>query len=102
LVRPETSVTYSGITKGVSDHHEVILEVEWEDTCSEPRVERVVPLYNKTYLMLKKPSSAINIVVSASNGRSVEEIWCDFKNIVYESIERFVPHKILRKISVPE
>jgi len=27
----------------------------------------------------------------------VEEIWNNFKNIVYESIERFVPHKTLRK-----
>ena len=32
----------------------------------------------------------------------LEEIWINFKNIVYESIERFVPHKILRKNSDPE
>jgi len=32
----------------------------------------------------------------------VEEIWNNFKNIVYESIERFVPHKTLRKNSDPE
>ena len=41
-------------------------------------------------------------VVWASNGRSVEEIWNNFKDIVYESIERFVPHKTLRKNSDPE
>jgi RNA binding exosome subunit len=29
----------------------------------------------------------------------VEEIWNNFKNILYECIERFVPHKILRKVS---
>jgi hypothetical protein len=40
--------------------------------------------------------------VWASNGSSVEEIWENFKNIVHESIERFVPHKILRKNSDPE
>jgi hypothetical protein len=33
----------------------------------------------------------------AGNGNSVEEIWNNFKEIVSESIERFVPHKILRK-----
>jgi len=38
----------------------------------------------------------------ASKGSRVEEIWNNFKNIVYESIERFVPHKILRKNSDPE
>ena len=48
LVRPESSVTSSGIVQGVSDHLAVILEVEWEDTCTEPQVERVVPVYNKT------------------------------------------------------
>jgi hypothetical protein len=34
--------------------------------------------------------------VWAGNGRCVEEIWNNFKNIIFESIERFVPHKILR------
>ena len=48
LFRPESSVTSSGIVQGVSDHLAVILEVEWEDTCTEPQVERVVPVYNKT------------------------------------------------------
>ena len=32
----------------------------------------------------------------------MEEIRNNFKNIVYESLERFVPHKTLRKISDPE
>ena len=37
LVRPEISVTSSGTVQGVSDHLAVILEVEWEDTCTETR-----------------------------------------------------------------
>jgi len=37
-----------------------------------------------------------------SNGSSVEEIWNIFKDIVSESIGRFVPHKILRQIPDPE
>jgi len=40
--------------------------------------------------------------VLTSNGSNIEEIWYDFKNIVYKNIERFVTHKILRKISDPE
>jgi len=48
LVRPESSVTSSGIVQGVSDRLAVILEVDWDDTCTEPQVERVVPVYNKT------------------------------------------------------
>jgi hypothetical protein len=38
----------------------------------------------------------------ASNGRCVEEVWNNFKNIIFQSIERFIPHKILRKNSDPE
>jgi len=48
VVRPESSVISSGIVQGVSDRLSVILEVEWENTCTEPQVERVVPVYNKT------------------------------------------------------
>jgi len=48
LFRLEISVISSGILQGVSDHLAVILEVEWEDTCTEPQVERVVLAYNKT------------------------------------------------------
>jgi len=48
LARPESSVITSGIVQGVSEHLAVILEVEWENTCTEPQVEWVAPLYNKT------------------------------------------------------
>ena len=44
LVRPESSVTYSGIVQGVSDHQAVILEVKGKDMCSKTQVERLVPV----------------------------------------------------------
>ena len=44
LVRTKSSVTSSGIVQGVSDHLAEILVVEWEDTCTEYQVERVVPV----------------------------------------------------------
>ena len=47
LVRTESSVTSSVIVQGVSDHEAVTFEVEWEDTCREPHVERIVPVYKK-------------------------------------------------------
>ena len=101
LVRPESSVTSNGIVQGVSDHQAVILEVEWEDTCREPHVERVVPVYNKTDVSGLQTFLRDKFVVWASNGSSVEEIWNNFENIVYEGIECFVPQKILRKIGTP-
>jgi len=79
----------------------VILEVEWEDTCTEPQVERVVPVYNKTDVLGLQTFLHDKFVVLASNSSNVQ-IWNNFKNIVYENIEHFVPHKTLRKNSDPE
>ena len=80
----------------------MILEVEWEDTCTEPQVQRVVPVYNKIDVSGLQNFLRDKFVVWASNGSNVEEIWNNFKNIVYEGIERFVSHKTLRKISDPK
>jgi hypothetical protein len=38
----------------------------------------------------------------AANGSCVEKMWKSYKEIVFESIECFVPHKILRKSLDPE
>jgi hypothetical protein len=38
----------------------------------------------------------------ASNGGCVEEIWIHMTETVFENIDRFVPHKILRKNPYPE
>jgi hypothetical protein len=102
LVRPESSVTYSGTVQGISDHQAVILEVKWKNTCSKPQVERLVPVYNKTDIIGLQTFLRDKYVAWASNGKSVEEIWNNFKNIVYESIEHFVPHKKIRQNSDPE
>jgi hypothetical protein len=88
--------------QGVSDHLTVIMEVEWEDTYTEPQVERVVPVYNKTDVAGLQIFLRDKFTFWASNGRNVEEIWNNFKNIVDESIKRFVPRKTLRKNSDPE
>jgi len=95
LVRPESSFTASSIVQGVSGHHGVMLEVEWEENCCVPQVEKLVPVYHKTDgLGLQTLRDKYGIW--ASNGGSVEEIWNNFKEIS-ESIERFVPHKIVKK-----
>jgi hypothetical protein len=57
----------------------VILEVEWEDTCSKPQLERVVPVFNKTDVSGLQTFLHNKFVVWASNGSSMEEIWNNFK-----------------------
>jgi hypothetical protein len=102
LLRPENSFTSSSIVQGISDHHGVMLEVEWVESGSEPQVESVVPVYNKTDVLRLQTFLCDKFAVLASNGSCVEEIWNNFKNIVHECIEHFVPRKIPRKNSDPE
>jgi hypothetical protein len=102
LVRPENSFTSSSVVQGISDHHGVILEVEWDESGCVPQIERVVPVYNKTDVLGLQTFLRDKFAVWASNGSCVEEIWNNFKNIVCECIERFVLSKILRKSSDPE
>jgi hypothetical protein len=102
LVRPESSFTSRSTAQRISDHYGVMLEVEWEESGYEPQVERVVPVYNKTYVLGLKNFLRDKFAIWASNGSCVEEIWNNFKTIVYECIERFVPRKTLRKNSDPE
>ena len=80
----------------------MILEVKWKETCSKPRQERLVPVYNKADTTGLQAFLRDKFIGWASNGKSVDEIWNNFKNIVYESIELFVPHKILKNNSDPE
>ena len=102
LVRPESSFTSSSIVQGISDHHGVILEVDWEEKFFEPQLERVMPVYNRTDVLGLQTYLRDRFAVWASNGSSVEQIWNNFKNIVHESVERFVPHKTLKINSDPE
>jgi hypothetical protein len=78
------------------------LEVDWEENFFEPQLGRVIPVYNKTDVLGLQTFLCNRFTDWASNGSSVEQIWNHFKNIVQESVERFVPHKILEINSDPE
>ena len=97
LVQPESSFTASSTVRGISDHHGVILEVEWEENCCVPQVEKLVLVYHKTDVFGLQTLLRDKFGVWASNGSGVEEIWNNFKDTVSKTIEHFVPHKILRK-----
>jgi hypothetical protein len=57
-----------------------------EESGSEPQVERVVLVYNKTDVLGLQTFLRDKYAVWASNGSCVEEIWNNFKNIVHECI----------------
>jgi len=97
LVRSKSSVTSTNIVQGINDHCGILIEVEWVGDCYKPEVEMIVPMYNKTDVFGLQIFLRDKLPVWASNSSSVEEIWNNYKIIVNESLEHFVPHKIIRK-----
>jgi hypothetical protein len=62
----------------------------------------LVPVYLKANALGLQTFLRDKFAIWASNGRYVEEVWINFKSIILETIERFIPHKIPRKNSDPE
>ena len=102
LVRPDSSVTSSGIVQGISDHHGVTLEVDWEENFIDKQPERLIPVYSRADVISLQTFLSDRYSIWASSGSSVEVIWNNFKSIIQESVNRFVPHKLLKINSDPE
>jgi hypothetical protein len=102
LFQPESAFATCSNVQGISDHCEVLLEVERGENCRERQVERLVPVYHKTNVTSLQSFLRNKFASWASHGSCVEEFWKSFKEIVFESIDRFVPHKILRTDPDPE
>ena len=80
----------------ISDQCGVLLEVERGENAASisGKISSCLP-QNKRYGSTNFPQG--NFASWASNGCCVKEIWNRFKEIVFERIDRFVPHKILRR-----
>jgi len=102
LVQPESAFTSCCNLQGISECCGVLSEVEWGGNCHEHQVERLVPVYHKTNITGLQSFLRGKFTSWASNDSCVEEIRKHFKETVFESINRFVPHKILRKYPDPE
>jgi hypothetical protein len=102
LVWPESWFTSCSIVQRISDHCGVVLEIELEENYCQPQEERSVLVYNKANVLGLQNFLWDRFAIWASNARCVEVVWNNFKNIILESIERFVPHKILKENLNPE
>jgi hypothetical protein len=78
------------------------LEIKWGEICRDFQVERVVHVYHKTNFTGLQNFLRGKFASWASTGSCVEGLWKSFNEIVFDSINRFVPHKILRKNPDPE
>ena len=102
LLKPEISLISCNILTGISDHDGVLLEVERDDNCREPEVERIVPVYQKTDVLGLQAFLREKFNLWAGNGSCVEEIWKSYKDIILEGIKRYVAQKIMSKNPDPE
>jgi hypothetical protein len=101
-VRPEVSLIACNFVPGISDHCAVLLEIDWVIPGPETQIGRLVPVYNKTDISGLKTFPREKFSKWVGNGTSVEEIWNNYKGIVFEGIKQFVPHKTLRSNPYPE
>jgi len=102
LVRPESALISCGTVQGISDHCGVLLDVECAEKAFVTQEKRLVPAYHKTNVLGLQQFPRDKLPTCENNGSCVEEVWKNFKNIVSEGIENFVPHKILKPNPDPE
>jgi len=67
-----------------------------------PQVERLVAVYHKTDVLGLQTFLWDKFANCANNGKCMEVIWKNMKEIVYKTLEHFVPHKLRRKNPDPE
>ena len=93
LLKPESSVISCNILPGIIDHNGGLFEVERGEICREPKVERVVLVYHKRDILCLQAFLREMFKLWAGNGSCKEEIWKSYKDIIFESIKRYVPQK---------
>jgi hypothetical protein len=82
----------------------VLSEIKWEENGFGIHEKRSVPVYHKTNVVGLQTFLWDKLPIWTNNGtRScIEDIWNNFKDIVFEGTERFVSHKILKQNLDPE
>jgi hypothetical protein len=100
LVRPESALISCGTVQGIGDHCGVLLDVEWAEKGSVAQEKRLEPAYHKTNVLGLQKFLRDKLPTWANNGSCVGDIWKNFKDIVFEGLESFVPHKLLKPIQI--
>ena len=101
-MRPDSTLLTCDTVQGISDHCGVLLEVDCVEKGLETHEKRLIPIYHKTNVLGLQNFLRDKLPTWANSGSCVEDIWKKFKDIVFEGIEPFVPHKMLKRIPDPE
>ena len=96
LVRPDSTLISCDTVHGISDHCGVLLEVDWIVKGPAPYEKHLITMYHKANVLGLQNFLQDKLPTWANNGSCMEDIWKNLKEIVFEGIKRFVPHKILK------
>ena len=80
----------------------MLLEVEWGGHSCETQENRLISVYHKTNVLGLQTLLRDKLTTWAKNGSCIEDIWKNFKNIIFEGIKCFVPHISLKTNPDPE
>ena len=100
LVRPKSALITCGTVQGINDNCGVSLDVEWLEKGFVKK--RLVHAHHKTIELGLQTFFRDKLPKWANNGSYVEDKLNIFKDTIFEHIEHFVPHKILKKNPDPE
>ena len=90
------------MVQGISDHCGVLLEVEWGGHYWETQEKRLIPVYHKTNMLGLETFLRDKLPTCTNKGSCIQDIWKNFKDIIFEAIECFVLHKSLKSNPDPE
>jgi hypothetical protein len=80
----------------------VLLDVDWIGSGVVTQEKWSVPVHHKTNFIGLQNFLWAKLPTWENNDSCVEDIWNNLKDLVFEGIERFVPHKILKQNLDPE
>jgi hypothetical protein len=72
------------MVQGISNHCGVFVEAEWGETCQEPRVESLIPVFHKADVLGLQTSLQEEFSIWVPNGKWLQEIWNNYKEIFSE------------------
>jgi hypothetical protein len=102
LLKPESAFIPCKVVPGISDHNGVLLEADWAEIRFRAQERRKVLSYHKTDVLGLQIFLREKYKQWAGNGNCVEEIWNNFKDIVFDGIQRYVLNKTLSMNPDPE
>ena len=77
-----------------SAKNRALFEAKWDEICRQPKVDRIVPVYHKTDVLVLQAFLLETFNLWAGNGSCVQEIWKTYTDTNFESIRCYVPLNI--------